>query len=79
MKAARLHSFTDSDIAEAVQIEDVDAPVIETPNDIIVRIAGAGVCRTDLHILEGQAIGDGPVPLPHVLGHENAGFVRSIE
>jgi len=78
MKAACLHSFTDSDIADVVKIEDVDAPVIEAPNDIIVRIAGAGVCRTDLHIVEGQPIGDGPVPLPHVLGHENAGFVEEV-
>ena len=45
---------------------------------MIVRVAGAGVCRTDLHILEGQEFGEGPVPLPHVLGHENAGVVEAV-
>ena len=37
-------------------------------------MAGAGVCRTELHILAGETL----VELPHVLGHENAGFVEAV-
>lgn len=33
---------------------DVPEPTIDSPLDVIVRIGAAGVCRTDLHILEGQ-------------------------
>ena len=39
--------------AEFVRYEDVPDPKIEKPTDVIVRIGGAGVCRTDLHIVEG--------------------------
>jgi len=42
-----------------------------------VKIAGAGVCATDLHAIEGLMDSVG-VRLPLVLGHENAGFVHGV-
>jgi NAD+-dependent secondary alcohol dehydrogenase Adh1 len=41
-----------------------------------VRIGGAGLCRTDLHIVEGQWATRSNVTLPYTLGHENAGWVQ---
>jgi D-arabinose 1-dehydrogenase-like Zn-dependent alcohol dehydrogenase len=35
-------------------VEEVTDPKIAGPLDVIVKIGGAGVCRTDLHIIEGQ-------------------------
>jgi NAD+-dependent secondary alcohol dehydrogenase Adh1 len=43
-----------------------------------VRIGGAGVCRTDLHILEGQWAEKSDVQLPYTIGHENAGWVDAV-
>jgi len=43
-------------------------------HDVVVRITAAGVCRTDLHLLTGVM----QAPLPHVLGHENAGRVHAV-
>ena len=43
-----------------------------------MRIGGAGLCRTDLHIQEGQWAEKSGVELPYVLGHENAGWVHEI-
>jgi len=44
----------------------------------VVKIGGAGVCRTDLHIIEGQwEQAMGPA-LPYTIGHENAGWVHEI-
>jgi NAD+-dependent secondary alcohol dehydrogenase Adh1 len=43
----------------------------------VVKIAGAGVCQTDLHTIDGHMEPAG-VRLPLVLGHENAGWVHSI-
>ena len=57
-----------------VEMGEASVPQVRAPHDVVVRIAGAGVCRTDLHILEGQI----PVELPHVLGHENAGHVEAV-
>jgi NAD+-dependent secondary alcohol dehydrogenase Adh1 len=71
---------------KAVQLEKYDAmpalvevpdPQISGPLDIIVRIGGAGVCRTDLHIIEGQWAEKTHVALPYTLGHENAGWVSA--
>ena len=44
----------------------------------VVRIGGAGVCRTDLHILEGQWAEKSGVALPYTIGHENAGWVHAV-
>ena len=44
-----------------------------------MKIGGAGVCRTDLHILEGQWAEKIPdLQLPYTIGHENAGWVHAI-
>ena len=49
MKAVRLHKFHSAPV-----IDEVPEPTITHPLDVIVKIGGAGVCRTDLHIIEGQ-------------------------
>ena len=45
---------------------------------MIVRIGGAGVCRTDLHVMEGLWRGIQDPRLPYTLGHENAGWVEEV-
>jgi NAD+-dependent secondary alcohol dehydrogenase Adh1 len=45
---------------------------------VIVRIGGAGLCRTDLHIIDGWFADVIPADLPVVLGHENAGWVHAV-
>jgi NAD+-dependent secondary alcohol dehydrogenase Adh1 len=49
MKAVRLHDYHKPPV-----VEDVPEPTLSGPLDVIVKIGGAGVCRTDLHIIEGQ-------------------------
>jgi NAD+-dependent secondary alcohol dehydrogenase Adh1 len=61
-----------------LQLTDVPEPEIHGPLDVIVRIGGAGVCRTDLHILEGQWEEKTGVALPYTIGHENAGWVHAV-
>jgi NAD+-dependent secondary alcohol dehydrogenase Adh1 len=73
MRAARLHEY-----GQALQLEEVPAPELRTHHDVIVRIGGAGVCRTDLHIIEGMLRGLIEVELPYILGHENAGWVEAV-
>jgi NAD+-dependent secondary alcohol dehydrogenase Adh1 len=73
MKAVRLHRYM-----EQPKVESVDEPKITGPHDVIVRIGGAGLCRTDLHVIEGQWAEKSNVKLPYTLGHENAGWVQEI-
>lgn len=81
MKAQVLNRY-DDDLTSLtwVDYEDVPDPRITTPTDVIVRLGGAGVCRTDLHIIEGvwrpnmDPTGKGLLPL--IMGHENAGWIE---
>ena len=73
MKAVRVHAYH----ADPV-IDDIAEPKLEGPLDVIVKIGGAGVCRTDLHILEGQWAQAMAPTLPYVIGHENAGWVHAV-
>ena len=78
MKAAVMHAYDETmRQPEWVVYEDVRDPVIEKSHDVIVRIGGAGVCRTDLHIIEGKWRERTGVP-PHIPGHENAGWVEAV-
>lgn len=61
-----------------LQLVDVPEPEVHSPLDVIVKIGGAGVCRTDLHILEGQWEEKTRVELPYTIGHENAGWVHAV-
>jgi NAD+-dependent secondary alcohol dehydrogenase Adh1 len=73
VKAVRLHEFHAPPV-----IDEVPEPVIGGPLDVIVKIGGAGVCRTDLHIIDGQWDAAMGTPLPYTLGHENAGWVHEV-
>jgi NAD+-dependent secondary alcohol dehydrogenase Adh1 len=73
VKAVRLHAFHQQPV-----IDEVPEPTITGPLDVIVKIGGAGVCRTDLHIIDGQWDAAMGTPLPYTLGHENAGWVHAI-
>lgn len=73
MKAVRLHGYHQQPI-----VEEVAEPVVKEPFDVVVRVGGAGVCRTDLHIIEGQWAAAMGVALPYTIGHENAGWVHEV-
>ena len=73
MKAVRLHHYH-----ELPTVEQVPEPTMTGPWDVIVRIGGAGLCRTDLHIIEGQWAEKSGVKLPYTIGHENAGWVQEV-
>ena len=73
MKAVRLLEYQ-----QLPKVQEIAEPTITGPHDVIVRIGGAGLCRTDLHIIEGQWAAKSGVTLPYTLGHENAGWVAEI-
>ena len=78
MKAARLYRYDESIPPDILQLEDIEEPNADGPLDVVVRIGGAGLCRTDLHIIEGQWAPLTGINLPYTPGHENAGWVEEI-
>jgi D-arabinose 1-dehydrogenase-like Zn-dependent alcohol dehydrogenase len=74
MRAAQLAAYD-----KPVELNEVPDPEISGSLDVIVKIGGAGVCRTDLHLVEAvwrEALGD--PTLPYTLGHENAGWIEEV-
>ncbi len=72
MRAARLHAY-----GELPRVEEVAGPVITGPDDVIVRVGATGLCRTDLHVVDG-VFESMSMPLPYTLGHETAGWVHEV-
>jgi alcohol dehydrogenase, propanol-preferring len=56
-----------------LRLEDVSDPT-PGPDELLVRVRACGICRTDLHVVEGDLP---PVRLPLVPGHQVVGIVES--
>ncbi|MEO5933663.1 MAG: alcohol dehydrogenase AdhP [Duganella sp.] len=70
MKAAVVREF-----GQPLVIEEVAMPQVG-PGQILVKVAAAGVCHTDLHAADG----DWPVKPkpPFIPGHEGVGYVAAV-
>ncbi len=69
MKAAVWHGKRD------VRVDTVPDPVIQEPNDIIIRVTSSGICGSDLHLYEVL----GPfMEVGDILGHEPIGVVTEV-
>ena len=68
MLAARL-----VEAGKPLEIQEVPTPEV-VGDQVLVKVAGAGVCHSDLHILDMAA----GLDLPVTLGHENTGHVARL-
>lgn len=68
MKAAILHTPREPLTIEEVQIAKPG------PREVLIRTVAVGVCRSDLHFVDGAY----PHPLPTIPGHEAAGIVEAV-
>ena len=67
-KAAVLHGARSPLVIEQVE----SAPL--GPSDVLVRVGAAGLCHTDLEVIDGSL----RYPMPIVLGHEAAGVIEDV-
>jgi S-(hydroxymethyl)glutathione dehydrogenase/alcohol dehydrogenase len=67
-KAAVLHQAR-----TPLTIETVSATAL-APSDVLVRVRAAGLCHTDLEVIDGSL----RYPMPIVLGHEAAGVIEEV-
>jgi propanol-preferring alcohol dehydrogenase len=58
-------------------LEEVPTPEI-APNEVLVRVEAAGMCRTDVQLIEGYFKDALPLKFPATPGHEIAGRVERI-
>src|SRR6185369_14837157 len=68
MKGAVCYSADRPVVIEDVQVRDPG------PGEVRVAIKAAGLCHSDLSVIDGTI----PYPMPVVLGHEGAGIVDAV-
>lgn len=57
-------------------LQPTDLPIpVPGPNEVLVRVHACGVCRTDLHVVDGDLTKPKPMVVP---GHEVVGVVESF-
>ena len=60
-------------LSKPLSIEEIKiAPPLE--NEILVKVMGAGLCHSDLSVINGSRV----MPLPLVIGHEGSGEVVEL-
>ena len=67
-KAAVLHKVGEPLVSERVALGSLGV------KDVLVRVRAAGICHTDLEVIQGSL----RIPLPAILGHEAAGVVERV-
>jgi threonine dehydrogenase-like Zn-dependent dehydrogenase len=69
VRAAVLEQFE-----KPLQLREFPEPAEVAAGEALVRVEIAGVCGTDVHLWLGQL----PIPLPVILGHESAGRIERL-
>jgi S-(hydroxymethyl)glutathione dehydrogenase/alcohol dehydrogenase len=68
VKAAVLYEAKSDLVIEDIRIDNPG------PREVLIRTVACGVCRSDLHFVDGSF----PHPMPTVPGHEAAGIVEAV-
>jgi len=71
MRALRLTEWESEPVVSEVPVPEPSG------SEVLIDVAAAGLCRTDLHIM-GASAGAYPYTLPFTLGHESAGRVAAL-
>jgi len=67
MRAARMYGYRQPLVLEEIPIPDIG------PSEVLVKVGGAGMCRTDFQLIDGYFHSNLPVDFPVTPGHEIAG------
>ncbi len=70
MRAARMYGYK-----QPLALEEIPIPAIN-PHQVLVKVGGAGMCRTDFQLIDGYFGMD--MPLPATPGHEIAGTIDRV-
>jgi S-(hydroxymethyl)glutathione dehydrogenase / alcohol dehydrogenase len=60
--------------AKDIQVKQVEDPILQKKDDIIVRITSTAICGSDLRIYQGAL----PTEKDYVIGHEPIGIVEDV-
>jgi propanol-preferring alcohol dehydrogenase len=72
MLAARMHGYKQPLVLEDIKIPDIQ------PDEVLVRVGGAGMCRSDVQLIDGYFKPALPMNFPITPGHEVSGLVAAL-
>jgi len=72
MRAALLYKPKD------IKIKEIPEPIIENPDDVLVKVKSVGICGSDVHYYVDGTIGGTVMTEPLIIGHEPAGVVAEV-
>jgi alcohol dehydrogenase, propanol-preferring len=72
MRAARMYGYK-----QPLRLEEVDVPDVG-PEEVLVKVGGAGMCRTDFQLIDGYFDNGLSMDYPITPGHEVAGWVDGL-
>jgi len=72
MRAARMYGYK-----QPLRLEEIDVPN-PGPEEVLIRVGGAGMCRTDFQLIDGYFDNGLAMDFPITPGHEIAGWVDGI-
>ena len=72
MRAAQMYASN-----EPLRLEEIDVPDIG-PDDVLVKVAATGMCRSDCQLIEGYFTQGAPLTDPITPGHEVAGRIAAV-
>ena len=71
ISSARIHKY-----GSPLEVEDIEKTCISSPEEVIVKVGAAGLCHSDLHLINGDWQKNCQLILPKTPGHEIAGWVE---
>jgi alcohol dehydrogenase, propanol-preferring len=71
--SARIHEYQ-----KPLTVDSIPKPMLTSGEQVLVKVGAAGLCHSDLHLINGEWKDVIPVPLPITPGHEVAGWVEEI-
>ena len=72
MRAARMHDYN-----QPLEIDEVPVPDVGR-NQVLIKVAATGMCRSDYQLLDGYFRSGLPVEFPFTPGHEVAGTIADV-
>lgn len=65
--------------SKPLKLTDVGMPKLGS-NEVLMKVTACGVCRSNLHLIEGDWLKYGiPPKMPIIPGHEIVGLVEAVE
>jgi L-iditol 2-dehydrogenase len=63
---------------QKLEIINIPKPVIQNPEDVLLKISAVGICGSDIHYYDNGKIGNQIVQFPFVVGHECTAVIEAV-